>query len=56
MKRMEQISLDQIKNSKQALDHGKIKSRLATLQFGMDYYIFLNEWYEKYLTQLKSDN
>ncbi|MGF7049463.1 DNA-binding PadR family transcriptional regulator [Paenibacillus sp. DS2015] len=56
MRRMEQISLEQIKNSEQALENGKIKSRMATLQFGMDYYIFLNEWYEKYLRQLRNDN
>ncbi len=55
LKMMKQISEQQIKQSRQPLDTGKINSRMATLQFGMDYYIFLNEWYEKYLKQIKND-
>lgn len=56
LKRMEQISLEQIKKkSNQSLDNEKIKSRMATFQFGIDYYVFLNEWYGKYLEQLKNE-
>ncbi len=55
LKMMKHISAEQIKKSNQPLDTGKVNSRLATLQFGLDYYIFLNEWYKKYLKQLKEE-
>ena len=54
LKRMEQISIEQIKNRKQSLDNEKIKSRMTALRFGIDYYAFLNEWYGKYLMELKN--
>jgi DNA-binding PadR family transcriptional regulator len=53
--RMKQISEEQINQIKLPYDTSKIKSRMGTLQFGMDYYIFLNDWYEKYLKQLKNE-
>ncbi len=55
MTMMKQMSLEQIAKIQESLDTGKIESRMATLQFGLDYYTFLNEWYEKYLKQLKND-
>lgn len=55
LKMIKQMSEEQIKQSKQPQDTGKINSRMATLQFGMDYYIFLNEWFERYLKQIKDE-
>lgn len=54
MTMMKQMSLEQIAKIKGPMDNGKIESRMATLTFGLDYYTFLNEWYEKYLTQIKN--
>lgn len=55
MTMMKQISQEQIAKLKEPLDNGKIESRMAALTFGLDYYTFLNEWYEKYLKQLKNE-
>ena len=55
MTMMKQMSQEQIAKLKEPLDTGKIESRMSTLQFGLDYYTFLNEWYEKYLKQLKNE-
>ncbi|MFC0215518.1 PadR family transcriptional regulator [Paenibacillus chartarius] len=33
----------------------KVKSRLDTLEFGADYYAFLQEWYGKYLQKIKEE-
>ncbi|CAM4176790.1 hypothetical protein L1N85_13665 [Paenibacillus alkaliterrae] len=55
MTMMKQMSQEQIAKLKEPLNTGKIESRMSTLQFGLDYYTFLNEWYEKYLTQLKNE-
>ncbi|WP_307475761.1 PadR family transcriptional regulator [Paenibacillus harenae] len=52
---MKQMSQEQIAKLQQPLDTGKIESRMATLTFGLDYYTFLNEWYEKYVMQLKNE-
>lgn len=55
MTMMKQMSKEQIAKLKEPLDNGKIESRMAALTFGLDYYTFLNEWYEKYLKQLKNE-
>jgi DNA-binding PadR family transcriptional regulator len=52
LKSIKQISLEQIEKSKQPMDSEKMKSRMSTLDFGVDYYVFLNEWYEKYKERL----
>lgn len=55
LKSIKQTSLEQIEKSKHPLDAEKMKSRMSTLEFGEDYYIFLNEWYEKYRDRLKAE-
>jgi DNA-binding PadR family transcriptional regulator len=55
MTMMKQMSLEQIAKIQVSPDTGKVESRMSTLQFGLDYYTFLNEWYEKYLKQLKNE-
>lgn len=55
LKMMKQNSIEQIEKSKKSLDQNKIKSRMSTLEFGIDYYSFLYSWYEKYVTNLKDE-
>ncbi|WP_028612245.1 helix-turn-helix transcriptional regulator [Paenibacillus harenae] len=55
MTMMKRMSLEQLEKIQESMDAGKIASRMATLQFGLDYYVFLNEWYENYFMQVKKE-
>ena len=52
---IQQMNREKIGKNKDFLHNQKVKSRLDTMEFGIDYYAFLNEWYEKYLDKIKEE-
>ncbi|WP_169744134.1 PadR family transcriptional regulator [Paenibacillus wynnii] len=55
MRKIQQMNREKIGENKELLNNPKVKTRLDTLEFGMDYYAFLQEWYTKYLQKLKEE-
>lgn len=52
LKAFQQRNQEQLGKNEMLLNNPKVRSRLDTLDFGIDYYAFLKDWYEKYLLKL----
>ncbi|MDF2649372.1 MAG: transcriptional regulator, PadR-like family [Paenibacillus sp.] len=55
LKMIQQMNREQIGNNSELQNNPKVRTRLDTLEFGMDYYAFLEEWYGKYLQKIKKE-
>ncbi len=52
---IQQKNQEQKGKNKELMNNPKVRSRLDTLEFGIDYYAFLQEWYRKYLIKIKEE-